>query len=146
MVTAGLLELGIDDIYDKPELTNLPDPNFSPKEEKNSLRKLATCIVKTYVLNKSKHDAFVTACKKMELKESEQRRYITLDGRYMCRFTGYKSTFVHDGQRRRNHELKHNPPVVIPDEDEQCDGYFNENPEEVDIVNYQKAQKKRKTL
>ena len=50
-------------------------------QPKKTLRKLATNIVDTYVLNKS----FVAACKTMELKESEQRRYITLDGRYMCR-------------------------------------------------------------
>ena len=141
MATAGLLELGIDDIYDTPELTNLPDPECSTKEEKkNSLRKLATRIVDRYVLNKSRHDALVAACKKMELNESEQRRYITLNGRYMCRFTECKSTFVHDGQRRRNHELKHNPPVVIPDEGKQCDGYFNESTEEDDdMLDYQKA-------
>ena len=62
------------------------------------------------------------------------------NGRYMCRFAGCKSTLVHDGQRRRNHELKHNPPVVIPDDGKQCDAYFEEKPEEVDdMFNYQKA-------
>ena len=34
LVTAGQLELGIDDIYDTPELTNLPDSDYSTKEEK----------------------------------------------------------------------------------------------------------------
>ena len=58
----------------------------------------------------------------------------------MCRFAGCKSTLVHDGQRRRNHELKHNPPVVIPDDGKQCDAYFEKKPEEVDdMFNYQKA-------
>ena len=141
LVTTGLLELGIDDIYDTPELTNLPDPDCSTKEEKKkTLKKLATHVVDRYALNKSRHDAFVTACKKLEVKESEQRRYMTLDGKYMFCFAGCKSTFVHDGQRQTNHKLKHNPPVVTPDDEEQCDACFEEKPEEVDdMFNFQKA-------
>lgn len=58
----------------------------------------------------------------------------------MCRFPGCKSTFAKDGQSRRNHELKHNPPVVIPGEEVRSESYFEDLPNEADdMLNYQKA-------
>jgi len=40
---------------------------------------------------------------------------LTPDGRFPCRFPGCSSTFKYNGKSRRNHELKHNPPVQVED-------------------------------
>ncbi len=139
LVTAGLIELGIDNVNETPDVCNLPDTQtWNKQEKKQHLRKLATTIVDNYVLDKEKHDKFVTACKELEIKDN-RRTDITSDGRYMCRFPGCKSTFAKDGQSRRSHELKHTPPVVIS-EDVQPDTYFEDKHEDFDdMFSYQKA-------
>ena len=56
----------------------------------------------------------------------------------MCRFQGCSVSFAKDGQCRRTHELKHNPPVVIPEEP--ITTYFNDDSEKADdMLNYQKC-------
>ena len=40
---------------------------------------------------------------------------LTPDGRFPCRFPGCSSSFKYNGKSRRNHELKHNPPVQVED-------------------------------
>jgi hypothetical protein len=76
LVAAGLIKLGIDDIIDTPDNSNLPDTqSWSREEKKNYLRKLATTIVDSYVLDKEKHDNFVKACSQLEIKANEQRTY-----------------------------------------------------------------------
>ena len=58
----------------------------------------------------------------------------------MCRYPGCKSTFAQDGQWHRNHELRHSPPVVIPEEQIRSDVYFECKPSQRDdMLNYQKA-------
>ena len=73
----------------------------------------------------------------MEVRQSESRTYVDKDGRYMCRFQGCSVSFAKDGQCRRTHELKHNPPVIP---EEPITTYFNDNSEKADdMLNYQKS-------
>lgn len=74
LVTAGLIELGIEDINVSPDISTLPDIQcWSNGDKKKYLREFATKILDNYVLDKEKHNAFVTACEEMEVKENGQR-------------------------------------------------------------------------
>ena len=45
--------------------------------------------------------------------EQEQEQGVNADGRYPCRFPGCPKTFAHHGKLRKDHEAKHNPPVIV---------------------------------
>ena len=63
---------------------------------------------------------------------------VNKDGRYPCRIPGCQSTFPVDGESRRKHELKHNPPGTLPEEQIQL--YFSDPQEEQDdMYSCQKA-------
>ena len=38
---------------------------------------------------------------------------LNVDGRFPCRFIGCSKSFKYNGKSRKNHELSHDPPVVI---------------------------------
>ena len=89
-------------------------------------------------LDQEKYNGLVTECKEIDIQQSESRTYVDKNGRYMCRFQGCSVSFAKDGQCRRTHELKHNPPVVIPEEP--ITTYFNDDSEKADdMLNYQKS-------
>ncbi|KAJ7354909.1 Translation initiation factor [Desmophyllum pertusum] len=50
-----------------------------------------------------------------EQHPKEQQAMTDQHGRYPCRSPGCSKTFAHDGKLRREHEAKHNPPIVIDD-------------------------------
>lgn len=76
---------------------------------------LASGIVDKYVLqSQNSVEAFV----KSVLTEKEQAEVVndqelTEDGRFLCRYPGCTKSYKYDGQHRRNHELAHDPPVII---------------------------------
>lgn len=139
LVAAGAQELDLEDINDTPKESNLSNPpSLTTEKKKEILRNLSTAIIDRYILDQEKHNALVTACKEIDVQQSETRTQVDKDGRYMCRFQGCSVSFARDGQCRRTHELKHNPPVIIPKEP--ITTYFNDNPEEADdMLNYQKS-------
>ena len=139
LVAAGALELGLEDINETPKASDLSNPPSLTKEKKKEiLRNLSTTIVDRYILDQEKHNALVTACKEMDIQQNKARTHVDKDGHYMCRFQGCSVSFAKDGECRRTHESKHNPPVIIPQEP--ITTYFNDNPEEADdMLNYQKS-------
>jgi hypothetical protein len=109
------LLLGLEDINETSEGSNLSNPSsLTTKKKKEILRNLSTTIVDQYILDQEKHNALVTACKEMDVQQSESRTHVNKDGRYMCRFQGCSVSFAKDGQCRQTHELKHNPLSLFP--------------------------------
>ena len=65
---------------------------------------------------------------------------MTANGRYKCRYPGCKSTFASNGQCRRSHEAKHDPPVNVPEDNPSVDMFFQDETERADdMYNYQKS-------
>ena len=86
-------------------------------EKRNCLHELAGKVVDEFVFDQSSSvDAIVNALVTEQEKENLLgQQNLTPDGRFPCRFLGCSSTFKYDGKSRRNHELKHNPPVQVED-------------------------------
>lgn len=49
----------------------------------------------------------------VEHEQHAREQEVNVQGSYPCRSLSCSKTFAHDGKLRRNHELQHNPPVVI---------------------------------
>ena len=81
LVAAGALELGLEDINETSEASNLSNPSsLTTKKKKEILRNLSTTIVDQYILDQEKHNALVTACKEMDVQQSESRTHVNKDG------------------------------------------------------------------
>ena len=107
---------------------------------KQFVRDLAVKICDTYILDQQKHEKFISACHHTDVRASQQRSDMTDEGWYKCRYPGCKSTFASNGQCRRTHEGKHNPPVNVPEDDPTVDLFFEDDPSQSDdMYNYQKS-------
>lgn len=111
--------LGFENKTGKPTKFNLPSRiDLLKKSEKlNCLHELAGKVVDEFVFDQSSSvDAIVNVVgTERETENLLGQQNLTPDGRFLCRFPGYSSTFKYDGKSRRNHELKHNPPVQVED-------------------------------
>ena len=97
---------------------NLPIPddltNWHSLEKLQFLHKAAALVVDQLVVDKEMMD------KTIENMISAQERQtlidqieLNADGRFPCRFPGCSKSFKYNGKSRKNHELSHDPPVVI---------------------------------
>ena len=50
-----------------------------------------------------------------EKDDAVNNQELTADGRFPCRSTRCDKSFKYDGKRRKDHELTHDPPPVIPE-------------------------------
>lgn len=115
VIAAAKKVLGFENKTGKPTKFNLPSRiDLLKKSEKlNRLHELAGKVVDEFVFDQSSSvDAIVNAVVTEREKENLLgQQNLTPDSR----FPGCSSTFKFDGKSRRNHELKHNPPVQVED-------------------------------
>ena len=50
-----------------------------------------------------------------EQEDLVNNQCLTDDERFPCRYQGCDKSFKYDGKRRRDHELTHNPPPMLPE-------------------------------
>ena len=50
-----------------------------------------------------------------ERQEMINQIELNADGEFPCRFPGCSKSFKYNGKSRKNHELSHDPPVLISD-------------------------------
>ena len=138
-VAAGAFELGLEDINDTLEASILSNPpSLTTKKKKEILENFSSTTVDQYILDQENYNCLVTACKEMDVHQSESRTYVDKDGRYTCQFQGFSVSFIKDGQCRWRPEVKHNPPLVITEEP--VTTYLNDSSERADdMLNSQKS-------
>ena len=117
IIAAAQKVLGFENKTGKPTKFNLPSGIHSMKksDKLNVLHELAGKVVDAFVFDQSSSvDAIVnTVVTEQEKENLLRQQQLTADGRFPCRFPGCNSSFKYDGKSRRNHELKHNPPVQV---------------------------------
>lgn len=115
VIAAAKKVLGFENKTGKSKMFNLPSriDLLKKSEKRNRLHELAGKVVDEFVFDQSfSVDAIVNVV--VTERETENllgQQNLTPDGR----FPGCSSTFKYDGKSRRNHELKHNPPVQVED-------------------------------
>lgn len=117
VITAANKVLGFENKSGKPSKVDLsPRMDLLTKSEKlNCLHEIAGKVVDAFVFDQhSSVDAIVnTVVTETEKENLLRQQELTTDGRFPCRFPGCTSSFKYDGKSRRNHELKHDPPVQV---------------------------------
>lgn len=80
------------------------------------LHKAAAIIVDKLVVNKEMMDKTIeTMVSALERLEMISQIELNPDGRFPCRFPGCSKSFKYNRNSRKKHELSHDPPVVVPD-------------------------------
>ena len=79
-------------------------------QHKALLKKIASQVVDTFILQKDKTDTLLQNVLTEEEFEIARNGEQTEEGRFICRFPGCRKTFAHNGKWRANHEATHNMP------------------------------------
>ena len=78
--------------------------------------KLSGQIVDQFVIDQHSLNSFLDGILSEQGKnDAVNNQELTTDGRFPCRSPGCNKSFKYDGKRRRDHELTHDPPPVIPE-------------------------------
>lgn len=101
----------------------------------------SSIVVDDYVVDQERNENIMRSAQVIEHGQHAREQQVNAQGRYPCRSPSCSKTFAHDGKLRRDHELKHNPPVVIdepPTDIFVIDSKFTEDNKD-DMLSYQKA-------
>lgn len=101
----------LDESPTKNVIPNGLESNSPKSEKKTYLRKVASLVVDTFIVDQKRNQEIEQSCQCLD--EEQQKNAVNADGRYPCRHPGCQKTFAHDGKKRRDHEQQHNPPVAI---------------------------------
>lgn len=117
IIAAALKILGLNslDPKEKPNknvFLNQEDAS-TKQEKKHYLHKMATLVVDEFVIDQERNRKIMQSVQLLEHERQAKEQEIDAEGRYPCRSPGCTKTFAHDGKLRRDHEARHNPPVVI---------------------------------
>lgn len=142
VIAATLKVLGMNSLDAKNPTQNvLVAENATKQAKKACLRKIASIVVDDYVVDQERNENIMRSAQVIEHEQHAREQQVNAQGRYPCRSPGCNKTFAHDGKLRRDHELKHNPPVVIdepPTDIFVIDSKFTEDNKD-DMLSYQKA-------
>lgn len=143
MIAAAVELLGMTNLdQEKPTKNVFPNPACATTEEKKAyLRRIATLVVDSYVIDRHRNEKMRHSVGIMEHETEARQQELTPDGRFRCRAPGCRRTFAHDGKLRRDHEADHRPPVVIdplPPSLFLIDAVIDEKDRD-DMLSYQKA-------
>ena len=113
VIAAAKKVLGFENKTGKPTKFNLSSRiDLLKKSQKlNSLHELAGKVFDEFVFDQISSVTIINAVVTEQVKENLLgQQNLTPDGRFPCRFPGCSSKSC---KSRRNHELKHNPPVQV---------------------------------
>ena len=114
VIAATLKVLGMNSMDAKNPTQNvLVTENATKQAKKACLRKIASIVVDDYVVDRERNEKIMRSVQVIEHEQHAREQQVNAQGRYPCRSPCCSKTFSHDGKLRRDHELKHNPPVVI---------------------------------
>ena len=108
IIAAAMLVHGMNKISDQPthNLSLVGARNGNDQEKKQYFTKLPGQIVDQFVIDQHSLNSFLHEI----LSEQEKN-----DGRFPCRSPGCNKSFKYKGKRRRDNELTHDPPPIIPE-------------------------------
>ena len=79
------------------------------------LHKVSAMVVDKFILQKAAVNGLVDSIiTKQEQQDLNDAQSVIESGRYPCRFKGCNKSYKHDGKKRRNHEMIHDPPPPVP--------------------------------
>ena len=118
VIAAAFEVLGMTNKTEQPK--NLPIPadlaTWDNFKKLQFLHKAAAMIVDKLVVNKEMMDKTIeTMVSAQERLEMISQIELNQDGRFPCRFPGCSKSFKYNGNSRKKHELSHDPPVVVAD-------------------------------
>ena len=118
IIAAAMLVLDMKKISDQPrhKLSPVAARSGNDQEKKHYLMKLSGQIVDQFVIDQHSLNSFLDGIlSEQEKNDAVNNQELTTDGRFPCRSPGCNKSFKYDGKRRRDHELTHDPPPVIPE-------------------------------
>ena len=134
IIAAAMLVLGMNKVSDQPKHSPslVAARSGNDQEKKHYLMKISSQIVDQFVLDKHALNNFLDRilCEQ-EKDDAVNNQELTADGRFPCRSPGCDKSFKYDGKRRKDHELTHDPPPVIPENPVLSPNY----PKEVSLSN-----------
>ena len=140
--TLKVLEITSLDPKEKPaQNAFVAGENATKQQKKDYLRKIAESVVDAYVVDQERNTDIMHSVQVMEHERHAKEQQVNAQGRYPCRPPGCSKTFAHDGKLRREHEAKHNPPILIEDPLESMliiDSHLTEEKRD-DMLAYQKV-------
>lgn len=108
------------DFKDKTDTANSSLPSnlqlMMKSERHKALVDISAKVVDEFIFDQGKASVMVDAVLLEQEKENLLQQGLNEDGRFPCRFEGCSKSFAFNGKSRRNHELSHNPPVVIEEQ------------------------------
>ena len=118
IIAAAMLVLGMNKVSDQPKHSPslVSARSGNDQEKKHYLMKISGQIVDQFVRDKHSLNNFLDRilCEQ-EKDDAVNNQELTADGRFPCRSLGCDKSFKYDGKRRKDHELTHDPPPVIPE-------------------------------
>lgn len=109
--------LGLNSKSDRPS-TLLPEDveSMSKSAKLDLLLKLSEKIVDEFIFDKNAFTAMVDdVLLEQERDYAKTQQNLTADGRFPCRYPGCTKSFKSNGLWRKNHELSHDPPIQVTD-------------------------------
>ncbi|KAJ7393014.1 hypothetical protein OS493_008262 [Desmophyllum pertusum] len=142
IIAAAMVILGMENINEQPK--HLPVSfdmrNGTDQQKKKYLNNISGKIVDQFVLDEHSLNDFVNnVLSEQEQEDIVNNQNLTVDGRFPCRSQGCDKSFKYDGKRRRDHELTHDPPPVIPEKPVISPDYpkeVNSTSDADDVFNY----------
>ena len=116
VIAAAFEVFGIARKNEKPNNLPLPEnlATLSRLKKLQFLHKAAGMIVDKLVVNKDMMDNTIqTMLSAQERQELINQTELNPEGRFPCRFPGCFKSFKYNGRSRKNHELSHDPPIVM---------------------------------
>lgn len=84
---------------------------MTKSERHKALVDISAKVVDEFIFDQGKAKVYAVLLE--QEKENLLQQGFNEDGHFPCRFEGCSKSFVFNGKSRRNHELSHNPTVVI---------------------------------
>ena len=116
VIAAAMIILGKQNINDQPKHLSSFNAvkSVTDQERKHYFSKISGQIVDKFVLDKHSLNSFLDSIfSAQEKNDIVNNQYLTADGIFPCTQPGCHKSFKHNGKRRRDHELTHDPPPDI---------------------------------
>lgn len=112
VIAAALKVLGMDSHEGTATEYTYSDESSSKSDKKKYLQFLATKIVDEFIIDESKNERILKCLDKLDLSENSRDLMLDDKRRVKCRYQGCSKTFATYGKRMKDHEAKHNPPII----------------------------------
>ncbi|XP_028410550.1 uncharacterized protein LOC114533248 [Dendronephthya gigantea] len=113
VIAAGLTVLKMDKLEDEPAKDlSFSGDNSSKVEKTNYLKSISAKVVDEFIIDGRKNERILQCMDNIDLCEKAKELSLDDNNRYRCRYEGCSKTFAQYGKRMKDHEAKHDPPIL----------------------------------